>query len=110
MSSVLSRLKKKLQAGFTLLEVMIAVVILAVGTFALVEATSRCLGVVRQARNFQKARTVLDVGELEHPIIRKNTELMNMTVEPVSYENGFTFARTAEETDDEGLMLLRTTV
>jgi hypothetical protein len=89
---------------------MIAVVILAAGTFALVEVTSRCLAVVTQAKHFQMARTVLDEGELEHPILRKDTEIRNMTVEPVTYEKDYTFERTAEETDDEGLMLLRTTV
>lgn len=52
----------------TLIEVMLAVVILGVSLGVLVEAASRSLAVVRQARNYELARRMLGRVEAEHPL------------------------------------------
>lgn len=56
------------RAGLTLIEVMLAIAILGLGLVALITTISRCLGVVRQARNFQTARHLLARAELENPL------------------------------------------
>lgn len=56
------------RAGLTLIEVMLAVVILGVSLGALVEGASRALAVVRQARNYEMARRMLGRVEIESPL------------------------------------------
>jgi prepilin-type N-terminal cleavage/methylation domain-containing protein len=102
--------RRRRRAGLTLIEVMIAMAILGIGIFVLLESAAKCLAIIRLTKNYHTARTVLDQGELEHPIIEKEDEVYNLDVSPVSYENGFTFSRTAEASDQEGLMVVRTRV
>lgn len=52
----------------TLIEVMLAVVILGLALGGLVEAAGRALAVVRQARNYELARRMLGRVEAEHPL------------------------------------------
>jgi len=52
----------------TLIEVLLAVVILGTALVALVEAASRALAVVRQARNYETARRMLGRVEAENPL------------------------------------------
>ena len=52
----------------TLVEVLLAVVILGLSLGALVEAASRSLAVVRQARNYELARRMLGRVDAEHPL------------------------------------------
>jgi hypothetical protein len=52
----------------TLIEVMLAVVILGMSLGALVEAASRALAVVRQARNYEMARRMLGRVDAENPL------------------------------------------
>ncbi len=52
----------------TLIEVMLAVVILGTALGALVEAASRALAVVRQAHNYEMARRMLGRVEAENPL------------------------------------------
>ena len=56
------------RAGMTLVEVMLAVVILGISLGALVEGASRALAVVRQARNYEQARRMLGRVEAENPL------------------------------------------
>ena len=61
-----SRMSRR--TGLTLIEVMLALAILALGLTAMIATVSRCLGVVRQAKNFQTARHLLARAELENPL------------------------------------------
>ena len=56
------------RAGMTLIEVLLAVVILGTALGALVEAASRALAVVRQARNYEQARHMLGRVDAENPL------------------------------------------
>jgi prepilin-type N-terminal cleavage/methylation domain-containing protein len=52
----------------TLIEVMLAVVILGIALGGLIEAASRALAVVRQARNYEMARRMLGRVDAENPL------------------------------------------
>ena len=54
--------------GMTLVEVLLAVVILGLSLGALVEGASRALAVVRQARNYEMARRMLGRVDAENPL------------------------------------------
>lgn len=56
--------------GLTLVEVLIALVILSVGVSSMMVAMSRCLSVVRTARNREVARGLILRVDLENPIER----------------------------------------
>ncbi|MBP7828946.1 MAG: prepilin-type N-terminal cleavage/methylation domain-containing protein [Kiritimatiellae bacterium] len=71
------------RAGLTLIEVMLALAILGLGLSALIATVARCLGVVRQARNFQTARHLLARAELENPL------QLEEEIEEGSEEGGF---------------------
>ena len=58
----------------TLIEVLIALIILSVGVSSLMVAMTRCLAVVRTARNRDVARNLLRQVDVENPIDRKTIE------------------------------------
>jgi len=90
------------RAGLTLVEVLLALAILAASAGVLMTAVSRCLGVVRLSKNYYAARRILDMGELEHPLLVTKDPLLskdrviNLNVGPVDYDNGYTFTRSGE--------------
>jgi Tfp pilus assembly protein PilE len=95
-------------AGFTLVEAMLALAILSIGIFVLVECTARCLAVIRASRNYQNARLVMDQGELDHPLVWTN-DVEENTVESEPYPNGYTFSRTLTPMEGEESLYLVTT-
>lgn len=56
------------RAGMTLIEVLLAITILGLGLSALLVGSTRCLAVVRQARNYETARRLLPRVEIESPL------------------------------------------
>jgi prepilin-type N-terminal cleavage/methylation domain-containing protein len=97
--------------GFTLVEVMLAAVILGVGLAVLMTAASRCLLVMKAARNYQEAQWVLGLGEADHPMAETN-DLEDLNVAPTDYPNGCAFSREVEkdDEDEDGLHVVRTRV
>jgi hypothetical protein len=96
-------------------EVVLAMALLGIAAVVIMTAASRCLAVVRTAKNYYTARHVLDLGELDHPLLRHTEEgkeeFVNLEVDNEEYENGFTFSRTAEESEAfEGLYIVKTRV
>ena len=61
--------RRRARAGMTLIEVLLAVVILGMALGALIEAASRALAVVRQAANYEMARRMLGRVDAEEDII-----------------------------------------
>ncbi|MDZ4198373.1 MAG: prepilin-type N-terminal cleavage/methylation domain-containing protein [Kiritimatiellia bacterium] len=55
-------------SGMTLIEVLLALTLLAMGLTALTVGSARCLAVVRQARNYETARRLLTRVEVESPL------------------------------------------
>ncbi len=89
-----------MKKGFTLVEVLVAVMFLSLGMGVLLTSISHCLAVVRRAQEYENARWILGLGEAEHPPTSpKNPE--DLVVEPVEYENGYRYAREVEEDEDQ---------
>ncbi|HPF99038.1 MAG TPA: prepilin-type N-terminal cleavage/methylation domain-containing protein [Kiritimatiellia bacterium] len=59
-------LKRGTRRGFTLIEVMMALAILGIGLSVLIATASKCLAVVKQSKNYEAARHLLGIVELEH--------------------------------------------
>ena len=100
-----------MKRGFTLIEVLLAAVLLGVGLTVLLVGASRCLAVMQVARYYQEAEWVLGIGDLEHPIL-PTQEIDDMQVEAERYPNGFTYEREVEQDDEDedGLHVVRTRV
>lgn len=105
------------RAGMTLIEILMALAILTVSAGVLMTATSRCLGVVRTAKNYYEARRILEIGELDYPllVIQKKGETklkaLNLNVGPVDYPPNFSYQRNSERSiDKEDLMIVRSRV
>lgn len=98
------------QAGMTLIEVVLAASLLAVGVTAILTAASRCMAVMRKAKNYQVAEWTLGNGEVDHPVLATN-DIEDLEVAEVDYPNGFRFSRSVEDDeDDDGLHVVRTRV
>jgi type II secretory pathway component PulJ len=101
----------------TLIEVLLALAILTVSAGVLLTAASRCLAVVRTAQNYYEARRILEIAELEHPLLlvkkdkEKDLKPLNLTVGPIEYPRGFTYQRTSERNSDKtDLIIIRNRV
>ena len=82
----------------TLIEVLLAVVILGMALGALIEAASRALAVVRQAANYEMARRMLGCVDAEHPLRLKDEIAAGQ--ESGGFEDappGWSWERTLEE-------------
>ena len=86
--------------GLTLIEVMIALVIITVGVSSMMVAMSQCLSVVRTARNQEVARGLLRRVDIENPIDRKT---IAETTESGDFEDvdGYTWNRNILLVDEE---------
>ena len=99
--------------GFTLIEVLMAIAILGTGMAVLLTGASRCLAVMKNARQYQRAQWALHLGELEHPLAYSN-DLSDLEVTGETYANDFTFSREVadepSEEEDDGLFVVKTRV
>ncbi|MBM4147839.1 MAG: prepilin-type N-terminal cleavage/methylation domain-containing protein [Lentisphaerae bacterium] len=99
------------RAGLTLVEVLLAVAILGSGLAVLLTAASRCLAVMRRARDYQTAQWVLTLGEAAHFTTETNSLDSFEVAGDSSLVPGFTFSREVDPDDDEdGLCVMRTKV
>lgn len=102
------------RAGLTLVEVLLALAILAATAGVLLTAVSRCLAVVRLSKNYYDARRVLDMGELDHPLLvtkeMNKDKVINLNVGPIDYE-GYAFTRSGERSETlKDLVVVKTRV
>ncbi len=105
-------------AGMTLVEVLLAVLILSLSMVVLLTAMSRCLIVMKVVGNYHRAQWVLGQAEQEHPLSilgrPKDMEPEDFAVSDEDYE-GFTFSREVEDPDvdsdqDARLLVVRSRV
>jgi len=100
----------------TLIEALLAAAILGVSLGALVEAASRALAVVRQARNYEQARHMLGRVDVENPLwlldeIKAGEESGRFEGGPSGWSWTRTFVDFGEEDEQqEGLFRLTTRV
>jgi prepilin-type N-terminal cleavage/methylation domain-containing protein len=107
-----SRSSKDWKRGLTLIEVMLAVVILGVGSGVLLLATARCLAIIGKSQRYSTAQRLILRVDAEHPLTRAKIE--------ASSENGrfddepdYRWEReitAPEEEYREGLHVVRTRV
>ncbi|MDA3798847.1 MAG: prepilin-type N-terminal cleavage/methylation domain-containing protein [Kiritimatiellae bacterium] len=101
-TKIKSKVGVRSRAGLTLIEVLLAVIILSVSLTALLVASSRCIAVMTASKNYQSARWLLQLKQLEHPILYDTIEeIEDVAVPAETDENGFTFERIVEDDDDE---------
>jgi len=94
----------------TLIEVLLAVAILGASLVGLLAAASRCLAVLKVAREYETAQWTLGLGEADYPLVTTG-RLEELEVPGETYPNGYTFVREIEEdTDEDGLHVVRTRV
>ena len=120
--------RSSLRAGFTLMEVLIAAVMLAVGCIAILSCMMQCQRMMLASKRFESAQLVLQLGEMAHPIPDpsqvttsgedvQSDELLNVNETPAldlvderemelpraerEQLQDYTFERTVDETDDE---------
>jgi prepilin-type N-terminal cleavage/methylation domain-containing protein len=60
----------KSRLGLTLIEVMLAVVILGIGSGVLLLATARCLAISTKAQRYSTAQRLIGQVDAEHPLTR----------------------------------------
>jgi len=103
--------------GFTLIEVLIATMILSMGLLVLMTGLGNCAKMVVLAKEYQQAQYVFSLGELKYPIEETDDVEKDVPVSPdSSLVDGFDFERTVDqkkletnEVDDE-LYTVRTIV
>lgn len=118
----------RFRMGFTLLEVMVATIILSLGLVALLTAFMQCQRIMRATQGFETAQYVLMLGETLYPLpspdqvsddpldnellnieetealtLLRDLELDDMSKERRDELEYYTFERTVDEIDDEEL-------
>ena len=84
--------------GFTLIEVLIATMILSMGLLALMTGLGNCAKMVVLSKEFQKAQYVFSLGELKYPVEETDDVEKDLTVSPdSSLVEGYEFERTVDE-------------
>ncbi len=98
--------------GLTLIEVLIAMVILSICAGALMVALARSLSVVRTARNREVARSLFSLVELNNPIDSVELDELSESGNFEDYD-GYTWYRDIQMVDIEerpGLFLVTTRI
>jgi prepilin-type N-terminal cleavage/methylation domain-containing protein len=118
------------RAGFTLIEVLLATLILSFGLMSLMLALGNCATMMSLSKEYQDAQYVFSLGELKYPIVESADVEEDLPVEPVGGSeltdsadsktldmlSAYTFERSVDEKDldtnevDDGLYVVRTRV
>lgn len=109
---------KRSRKGFTLIEVLLATMILASGLVALLTCLSTCIEMISASKKVHEVQYVFDLAELEYPI---KDDIKDVEKEvPVDIDSdlveGYTFERTVDEKidnpdiEDDGLWTVRSRV
>ncbi|MCL2103806.1 MAG: type II secretion system GspH family protein [Kiritimatiellaeota bacterium] len=86
------------QNGFTLIEVLIATMILSVGLLMLMVGLSTSTATIMLAKDFQQAQYVFSLGELQYPIEETDDVEKDVPVSPdSSLVEKYVFERTVDE-------------
>ena len=103
---------KASRSGMTLVEVLLAVVILGICMLGLMQGLSASLEIFNASAYIHEAANVLARGDAEHPMIIESDPLVDLVVDAdSSLQEGWTYERTVEEDEDEdGLFVVRTKV
>ena len=104
------------RAGFTLIEVLIATMILAFGLTTLMISLGNCAAMMTLSKQYQDAQYVFSLGELKYPIQESTDVEKDLPVDPdTDLVEGYTFERTVDkktpaEEEKDKLFVVRTRV
>ena len=105
------------RSGFTLIEILLATMILALGLMTLMISLSNCAAMMTLSKEYQDAQYVFSLGELKYPIVESTDVEEDLPVEPDSdLIKNYVFERTVDEKEletnevDDGLYVVRTRV
>jgi len=105
------------RAGFTLIEVLLATIILSFGLMSLMTGLGSCATMMTLSKEYQDAQYVFSLGELKYPIVESTDVEEDLPVDPDSeLVEGYVFERTVDEKDldtnevDDWLYVVRTRV
>ena len=100
------------RSGTTLIEVLLATLILGICILGLMQGLSACVEVFNASAFIHQAANVLSRGEAAHPMILESDPEEDYPVDAdSSIADGWTFERTVDEDEDEdGLYVVRTKV
>ena len=96
------------QRGFMLLEVMLAVVLVAIGLSVLLQGLGRCLAAARSVQSYSIVQNLISNKSYEFRVERPS-DYLNQEGTFEDYP-GYTWSRTLEPTDTENLWLQTITV
>jgi len=86
------------RAGFTLIEVLIATLILALGLIVLMTGLGNCATMMLLSKQYQDAQYVFSLGELKYPFKESTDVEKDLPVESDSeLVEGYVFERTVDE-------------
>ncbi|MBM4153288.1 MAG: prepilin-type N-terminal cleavage/methylation domain-containing protein [Kiritimatiellaceae bacterium] len=98
--------------GLTLIEVMLAIVILGLGSGVMLLATARCIAIVTQTQRYNTAQRLIQQISAEHPLTRSDLEAGTESGR-FDDDGDYSWEREiikAEEENRKGLFTVRTRV
>ena len=118
------------RSGFTMIEILIATMILAFGLLTLMVGLGNCAAMMTLSKEYQDAQYVFSLGELKYPIVESTDVEEELPVDPVNGTellesadrktlemlDAYTFERTVDEKEletnevDDNLYVIRTKV
>ena len=105
------------RSGFTLIEILVATLILAFGLLSLMVGLGNCAVMMTLSKEYQDAQYVFSLGELKYPMMDSTDVEDELPVDPDSdLVEGYVFERTVDKKElatnevDDGLYVVRTRV
>ena len=96
--------------GMTLIEVLVATVIMATVLVALMQGMTQCLGAYTLSKQVHTLQVVMDQGNLAYPMIVESDPVADLAVSPDrGFEDGYSYERICEESEDEDNLYTVTT-
>ena len=102
----------KNKKGLTLIEVLLAIIILSIGVSVLMISTTKCLSVIHAAKNREIAQNLLRQMEVNFPIEKIDLDELSESGEFEQHQN-FSWNRNILMVDEEnrpGLFLIQTRI
>jgi len=94
----------------TLIEVVLAVVILGVCIFGLTTGLTNCLEIFRASQFIHDAETTLNMGESLYPLVIESDPVTDLEVTSDEVFKGWTYERSVEESENEDDLYVVTTI
>jgi len=101
---------KSSRSGMTLVEVILALVILAMCLFGLMTGLTNCLEIFRASQFIHEAETAFNTGEALYPLVVESDPISDLEVPPDEIIKGWTYERSVGESGNEDDLFIMTTI